>query len=333
MKLSDIGEFGLIERIARDLGRELPEGVTGIGDDCAVIPLHGRKRLLVTTDMLVEGTHFMIGAISPRDLGHKSLAVNLSDIAAMGGHPEWAFVSLAVPPDTPLAFLDGFYSGLAGMAREYGVRVLGGDTTRSLHGLVINITLIGTAEAGRIRYRSGARPGDIVALTGNVGDSAAGLRILLSGLPGDREAARLIRRHNRPEPHIAQGAWLAGRKEVRTMMDVSDGVDSDIRRIMDRSKCGADIHLERLPVSPELIRKAGRMGLDPLELAAAGGEDYCLLVTIDPDGFTRLAKAYEKTTGRPIHPIGSITRSASGLRYFREGRSVSRPSGGFSHFE
>ncbi len=332
MKLSDIGEFGLIDRIGRALGEGLPDGVTGIGDDCAVIPASGTECLLVTTDMLVEGTHFLIGSISPRDLGHKSLAVNLSDIAAMGGRPDWAFVSLAVPPETPLMFLDGFYAGLRALARRNGVAILGGDTTRSPRGLVISITVTGSADRRRIKFRSGARPGDIVALTGNIGDSAAGLRIILSDMPHDLEADRLIRKHNRPEPHLAQGAWLAGRREVGAMMDVSDGLDSDIRRIMERSACGADIHLDKLPVSTSLIRRSAAMGLDPLEIAAAGGEDYCLLVTIKPDGYARVSKGFEKTLGSPLHPIGAVTSASSGLRYFREGRAVGRPAGGFSHF-
>lgn len=332
MKLTDLGEFGLIDRIRRALRTGLPAGVTGIGDDCAVIPASGTGCLLVTTDMLVEGTHFIIGSISPRDLGHKSLAVNLSDIAAMGGRPEWAFVSLAIPPETPLAFLDGFYAGLRALARRNGVGILGGDTTRSPHGLVVSITVIGSADRRSIKFRSGARVGDIVALTDSIGDSAAGLRIILSDSPRDGEADRLIRKHNRPEPPLAQGAWLAGRREVGAMMDVSDGLDSDIKRIMERSACGADIHLEKLPVSPALIRRAGAMGLDPLEIAAAGGEDYCLLVTIKPDGFSKVSKGFEKTLGATLHPIGAITAPSSGLRYFREGRAVPRPAGGFSHF-
>lgn len=333
MKLSKIGEFGLIDRIRRSLKERLPAGMTGIGDDCAVIPAGGGECLLVTTDMLVENTHFLIGRIEPADLGHKSLAVNLSDIAAMGGRPEWAFVSLAVPPETTVEFLDGFYAGMRRLARRHGVGILGGDTTRSGLGLVISVTVTGRADRRRIKYRSGARKGDIIALTGPVGDSAAGLTILLNGRALDRDARYLVRKHNRPEPALAEGRWLASRREVGAMMDVSDGPDSDIRRVMERSGCGADIHLERMPVSLPLCRKAAEWGADPAEIAASGGEDYCLLLTAAPDGFDRLSAGFKKAFGRPLHAVGVITVKKSGLRYFRHGKKTRFRSRGFQHFE
>lgn len=332
MDLSDLGEFGLIDRIGRMMSGRLPSGVTGIGDDCAVIPAGGDRRLLVTTDMLVEGTHFILDRIAPEDLGHKSLAVNLSDIAAMGGRPEWAFISLALPAGTPLGWLKAFYSGLKRLAERTGVRLLGGDTTCSPRGLVINIAVTGIARKDRIKYRSGAHEGDIVFLTDTIGDSAAGLSLVLTGGRLDRDGRYLVRRHNRPEPCLDEGRWLAARHSVGAMMDVSDGLDSDIRRIMDRSGSGARIDLDTVPTSPAMKRKAAAGGFDARELAVAGGEDYCLLATSRPESFPRLAADFKRTFRRPLFPVGTITGPKAGLEYVRNGRPVVITGRGYDHF-
>jgi len=333
LKITAIGEFGFINRINRFLKKRLPPGAAGIGDDCAVIPLTGSKCLLVTTDMLVEGTHFMLPKIKAHDLGHKSLAVNLSDIAAMGGRPEWAFVSLAIPPQTSVEFLDGFYKGMKAIADKYEVGIVGGDTTRSGFGLVINIAVTGSAFKNRIKYRSNAMEGDVIVLTNYVGDSNAGLSTLLNDLALDRDARYLIRKHNRPEPELSEGSWLAARRAVRSMMDVSDGLDSDIRRIMESSGSGAEIYLEKLPVSPPLLRKAKGLCADPLETAAKGGEDYCLLATVDPQLIKRLAADFRREFGRPLYSVGRITGKSSGLRYFKNGQRMKLEGRGFEHFK
>ena len=333
MKLSRIGEFGLIRRFSPRFLRDLPPGVTGIGDDCAILPWSGRRRLLVTTDMLVEGTHFLRAKISARDLGRKSLAVNLSDIAAMGGRPSAAFLSLGIPVDIDVAWLDAFFAGLRELARRERVSLLGGDTTRSSGPLVINVAVLGESTAGRIKLRSGAKPGDAIYVTGSLGDSGAGLRILLAGHARNRDEAALVRSHNRPRAQLAEGAWLAGRAAVTAMMDISDGIDSDLRRIMERSRCGAAVDLDALPISGPLRRTALRRGWEARELAAAGGEDYSLLAAVRSDRTAAVARGFAREFGRPLVRIGAITAARNGLRYFSGGSRTELACRGFDHFK
>jgi thiamine-monophosphate kinase len=330
--LAGLGEFGFIARMARPFLKSLPAGLKGIGDDCAVLPWTKRERLLVTTDMLIEDRHFIRKRITAVDLGYKSLAVNLSDIAAMGGRPRWALLSIGIPTGIELDWLDGFFKGWREAAKPSGVRLVGGDTTKSPDGIVINVVVIGMVRAGREKLRSAALLGDIIAVTGILGDSRAGLCILLGGDARDRDESRLIRMHHRPRPHLEEGEWLASRPGVRAMMDVSDGIDSDLRRILERSNVGADVDLEKLPVSPALIRVACRRHFDPIETAAAGGEDYCLLLTVERRTFDKVSAAFERRFGRPLSAIGTICPRGHGLRYFLNSRPVRFKSRGFDHF-
>lgn len=337
MKMREIGEFGLIARFGPRFGSGLPPGTVGIGDDCAVLPRPGDRSLLVTKDMLIEDVHFLRRRIPPADLGWKALAVNLSDVAAMGGEAESAYLALGIPADVEVEWLDAFFDGLAELADAEGVRLLGGDTTRSPVRLVVDVTVLGSAPPERIRYRSAARPGDVVCVTGPLGDSGGGLRLLLeeSGDPaaaGD-DAARLVAAHHRPRPQLAEGAWLAGRPAVRALMDVSDGIDSDLRRIMERSACGAEVDLDRLPLSDALRRTAAARGWDALELAAAAGEDYCLMLSADPAGVAALAADFAAAFGRPLRPVGTIHDRPGELAYTRGGRPAGLGRRGFDHFD
>jgi thiamine-monophosphate kinase len=330
MNISSIGEFELIRRFSAPFQKSLPGGTTGIGDDCAVIPWKDGRSLLVTTDMLVEEIHFLREGIPPRDPGYKSLAVNLSDIAAMGGAPESAYLSVGLPGEIALDWIDEFFFGMRELADEEGVFLLGGDTTRSPAPLIINVVVIGTVRSARVKHRSDARMGDTVCVTGQLGDSGAGLRILIEKTPMDDDASHLLRRHYRPRAHVGEGSWLGAREEVHAMMDVSDGIDSDIRRIMERSQCGAKIHLDRLPLSRQLEHFAGRCGWDPVEIAATGGEDYCLLATVDSAGWADVAAGFEEAFGRPLTAIGSVTES--GLSYMRGDEPAELGKKGFNHF-
>lgn len=300
MKMQQLGEFGLIDRIRKMTSVPDPSWV-GIGDDCAVIPLSPEtggapaSDLLVSTDMLVEGTHFLMEDISPRQLGWKSAAVNISDIAAMGGKPIATFLSLALPKTLPEQWMQEFMEGYNGISEKYGAALLGGDTTCSPDRICINVTVLGTCPRGKAKLRSAARPGDLVCVTGTLGDSAAGLRLILGGQKG--AAPRLMDRHYTPTPRVEEGLALSCLPGVHAMMDISDGVGSDLRHILDESGVGARIDTGKLPISKELQALCSEKGWDPKELALSGGEDYELLFTMDP----------QETSDIPYTVIGEIT--------------------------
>ncbi len=332
MKLKDIGEFGFIDRFSAQFLKNLPENVIGIGDDCAVLALNKQESMLVTTDMLIEESHFLRNKISATDLGNKSLAVNLSDIAAMGGEPANAFLSLGIPREIDLEWLDLFFKGFEDLARQNNTDLLGGDTTRSLKHLVINVVVTGKIKTTRIKLRSDAQIGDDVFLTGCIGNSGAGLKILLEDRPMDSHSEFLVREHNRPRAHISEGKWLAGHQSVHAMIDVSDGIDSDLQRIMEKSNCGADIHLNTLPVSDQLQIICNKYKWNPLEIAATGGEDYCLLCTVDCDESEKIASQFETRFGRKLYKIGTITNRIHDLRYFYNQECIALKEKGFDHF-
>ena len=332
MKIRELGEFGFIDHFAPSFVRALPDGVLGIGDDCSVEEVGGGRARLLTTDLLVEDVHFLRARIPPEDLGWKALAVNLSDIAAMGGEPGAAYLSLAVPADMELDWLDRFFAGLRELAERSRTHLLGGDTTGSPGPLVINIAVTGEMLLDRVKYRSDARPGDVICVTGCLGDSGAGLRVLLDGLPDRGDEGVVLKRHHRPRPHLEEGAWLAAREGVRAMLDVSDGVDSDLHRIMERSECGARVDVGALPVSDELRRLGEARGWDTVELAAAAGEDYCLLATVAADAWVAVAAGFAGAFSQPLHRIGEIVAAAAGLSYELDGESVLLSRRGYDHF-
>ena len=274
------GEFGLIEWI-RGLF-PVPDGVLGIGDDCAVIPQRDGLETLVTTDMLVEGSHFLLEDIDPYSLGWKSAAVNLSDIAGMGGKPVGTFLSVALPKSLDDSFLEGFFRGYKDLSDRFACPLLGGDTTASPDRMCINVTVLGSCAAGRSRKRSAAQPGDLVCVTGPLGDSAAGLKVILDKVERSEEETILRERHYRPLPRVEEGMKLAGTPGVNAMMDISDGIGSDLRHILEESGKGARVDVRSLPLSAELRTVCARRAWDPVVLALDGGEDYELLFTCHP---------------------------------------------------
>lgn len=327
MSISKLGEFGLIEKINKMFQSRLPTGLVGIGDDCAVIPQDKNKSTLISTDLLIENIHFLRERISPQDLGYKSIAVNLSDIAAMGGRPKYVFISMAMSADTNYAWLNKYLHAVKSILEKYNVLLLGGDTTGSKHDLMISVTVVGEAHAKKIKYRSGAKPGDIICVTRNLGDSAAGLFCIKHRI----NAKVLINSHYRPIPEIEAGLFLAEQSGVHAMIDVSDGINSDLRRIMNSSHCGAVINLEFLPISRELAKLAKQRKFNAFDMAAVGGEDYCLLTTIASSAFKAIAVRFQNKFNRPLIPIGRITDGYK-LEYFSRGRPISLKMQGFSHF-
>jgi thiamine-monophosphate kinase len=333
MKLSEIGEFGFIERFSERF-RDLEMANTkGIGDDCAIMPLDEEYEQVVTTDLLVEEIHFLKASITPFALGHKSLAVNLSDIAAMGATAVGSFLSLAIPEGTSVEYLDAFMEGYYQLSKKFGVALLGGDTTRSPDRLVINVCVIGRAPKGGSRLRSMAKPDDVVAVTGHLGNSGGGLRMILEKLEGDAIAQRLLEAHNLPQPALEEGRWLAGQAGVHAMMDLSDGMVSDLRHILKSSAVSATIEVDKLPVSEALHSTAQKFGWNPLELAASGGEDYELLVTVAKTDWAKTQLGFQEKFGKPLYPVGQISSGAPHITWLNQGKEVDYSKSGFNHFK
>ena len=316
MDIKELGEFGLIGRIRAAAG-QAPASIVGIGDDCAVLPQAGGLETLVTTDMLLEGSHFLRADIPARLLGWKSAAVNFSDIAAMGGRPVGTFLSLGLPKGLSVEWMDGFIAGYKECSDFCQAPLLGGDTTTSQDGICINVTVVGECERGRSRKRGDAVAGDLVCVTGPLGDSGGGLQVILQGKPRDAAAEALVARHYRPTPRIREGLALAATPGVHAMMDISDGIASDLRHILKASGAGAEIRTADIPLSDELRQVCARQGWDALDLALTGGEDYELLFTMAPG--TEPSVPYyvigRVTEGRDLVWIGS-DRDYLGFRHF-----------------
>lgn len=337
-----MNEFDFIERIrsraeSRGAASEL---VRGIGDDAAVIKQFTGRDTLITSDLLVEDIDFRRETTSARSLGHKALAVSLSDIAAMGARPRWALIALGVPPDIwSRDFVDNFYDGFLSLADRYDVRVIGGDVSRTHEKIVIDSIVMGECAAGQSILRSGAKPGDHVFVTGSLGGSAAALRLLERGLHlkndhADNEESdsieQLLMRHLRPEPRVGWGLVLGEEGLATAMIDISDGLSSDLHHLSRESKVGATIELARLPVDPKLAIICGRRALDPLMLALHGGEDFELLFTVAPENVTRLPA---KVDGVGLTRIGRMSESVTEVVVAEAGRVWVLEPGGWQHFK
>jgi thiamine-monophosphate kinase len=331
--IEDMGEFGFIRSIMKDCLHSPEEVIQGIGDDCAVVDLHGGKVLLFTTDLLMEDRHFLKEKTSPFELGWKAIAVNLSDIAAMGGRARHAFVSLAIPSHTKAVFLSGLYDGMKEMCRRYGVNLLGGDTSSSPGGLFINVAVMGEMAAEEVLYRKGASPGDLIYVTGSLGGSAAGLKLLTGELSCSEEIGNvLVALHNRPEPRLAAGRLIAESRTASAMIDVSDGLLADLRHICEAGHGGARIFMEDLPVSGELASLCRGQGMDPRELALHGGEDYELLFTVPRKNRQIIEGMMEDRRACSFTLIGEMTKG-KGLRVvIGDGTEEERTGKGFDHF-
>jgi len=332
MKLDEIGEFGFIDRIA-PLGNIRSQGVVkGIGDDCAVIALDGPDHLLVTTDLLVERVHFLKSWGTPEQIGAKALAANLSDIAACGGIPRDAFISIAVPPDVDVEWLDAMYRGMSDLARAHRVNLLGGDTTASRTDLVINIALTGLVRPEEVLLRHTARAGDVIVLTGPTGESGAGCEILLGNLQTSEQiASRLMRAHLEPRPHVEEGRLLATSGSCTAAIDVSDGLSSDLGHLCADSHLGAILYEERIPVSETLIAAGAAMGRDPLDWVFNGGEDYVLLAAVKADSLEKLSWLFQHA-GAMLLPIGEFTSAGNMVLKRIDGSAENLTRGGWDHF-
>ena len=336
MKLSEIGEFGFIERLSKKFTDISTSGKKGIGDDCAILPMDERYDLVVTTDLLVEDIHFLRNKTTSYDLGYKSLAVNLSDIAAMGANPVASFLSIAIPSDLDVEYLDGFIEGYKDLSQKYEVDLLGGDTTKSPEKLTINVCVMGKVEKGKARQRSSAQPGDIIAVTGPLGDSGGGLKILLENIhPRDASYDQLLQWHHRPEPAIKEGRKLTSFPGIGAMMDISDGLASDLQHILKASECEAVIDLSKIPISDELKHVSAEQKWNAVEIAVTAGEDYRLLLSINPSSFEELASQYNQEFSLPLSPIGYIKKgdNPGKINWTEKGKPINFSGQGFNHFK
>lgn len=295
-----------------------------VGDDCAVLPLDDKHDMVVSADMLVENVDFRLEWTAPQMLGHKSLAVSLSDIAAMGAIPQWAMVSIAVPERLWAdGFVDEFYQGWMSLARKYNVELIGGDISRSPEHLVIDSIAGGRVEKGRAIFRSGSRPGDAIFVTGMIGGSAGGLEMLLNGEDPSNIPSKLLKRLREPIPQVVSANSLQKHGIVSAMIDLSDGLSSDLDHLCEASGVGARIDAGRLPVDSEL---SGHFSAEEcIDLALNGGEDFELLFTSSEIEFTGLEDL-------PLTRIGEITSNV-GLIELVEGHTIRKlEPRGYRHF-
>lgn len=317
-----VNEFDLIRSYFKELAPTAPGVLAGIGDDCALLQAAGGEALAVTTDTLISGRHFP-ERTAAFDIGWKALAVNLSDLAAAGAEPRWFTLALTLPA-VDAEWLKGFAEGLGTLARQQRIALVGGDTTRG--SLSITITAMGVVPAAQALNRRGARAGDVVCVTGTLGDAAAGLRILKSTHSDTGTDARyLIDRLNRPQPRVAAGIALRG--IAHAAIDLSDGLAGDLRHVLDASGVGADIWLERLPTSPALMRAAADR--ERWSLQTAGGDDYELCVCLPPGAVAPARTALDV----PLTEIGRID-GRGGLRLLDvSGGCVEGLTAGYLHFQ
>ena len=328
--LREIGEFGLIAKIRNWMDAPRADVVQGIGDDVAVVEM-GEKVLLITTDILIEDIHFERSWTDPYRLGEKALAVNLSDIAAMGGIPKHFLISLGLPKTLPFSFVSLFYRGLKKMANRFQVDLIGGDTSLSQK-IIINICLIGEGKKGNLLFRNGAKVGDDLYVSGTLGDAALGLKILRDK-GAKRKSKGLIDRHLSPNPRIELGQALGKKQIASAMIDVSDGLLSDTLHIMEESKVGARIWENYIPLSSLYRRWVRTYSKDPYRIALSGGENYELLFTASPKRKTAIL-SLARSLNVPITRVGEILPEKEGVRLIRkEGEKILPHRVGFDHFK
>src|ERR1041384_1760282 len=338
-KRSNKSEFDFIDALRQRAGAAGHSLVAGIGDDAAVVRSTAGKETVITADLLVEDIDFRRTTTPPFLLGHKALAVSLSDIAAMGARPLWSMVSIGVPEEVwQTDFVERLYDGLLDLANHYGVQLIGGDTSRTNERIVIDSIVSGECAAGMAVMRSGARAGDQVFVTGSLGAAAAGLRLIERGAHlaeqnlADDDSQKLdhiLLRQLRPDPRVGWGIVLGEERLATSMIDLSDGLSSDLNRLCAAGNVGALIDSALLPIDNYVTELFGRRALDPLQLALHGGEDFELLFSVKPEDVPRLPR---RVDGVEIKRIGQITAVHEGVKITEGTRIWELRPGGWKHF-
>ena len=343
MKISRLGEFGLIHAIRKLSFRRSDDVVIGIGDDAAALRSSPASLLLATTDMLIEGVHFDLSYTDFYSLGWKSAAVNLSDIAAMGGVPRFCLTSLAIPSRISVEQISEFYRGFNALVRTHKTILAGGDTCSSRSGLVISVTVLGEAKKRTVLPRSGARRGDKIFVTGTLGDSAAGMEVLQvrnaggntlrnksskTRNPKSPPIAKLVEKHLKPVPRVEWGRKIALAACASAMIDISDGLSSDLAHLCEESGVGAYLFSDDIPLSESLLKSSGQLSKPPLHYALSGGEDYELLFTVPPARMKTLESLHI-----PVTEIGIITTGNKIYLVDKAGGKTSLRPTGYNHFK
>ena len=334
MRISEFGgEQAVISLIAEKYGCRPPGSLLrGIGDDAALIQISADRALIVTTDLLIENTHFRRDLIDPYSLGWKSVAVNISDIAAMAGDPTYTFCSVAFD-DVDISYIESLYEGMRDCADAYATHIAGGDTNVSRDRWVISVTQLGEVPPARAVLRSGAQPGDLLLVTGSLGDSKAGLELLFKyGLETAAELnPRAVEAHLRPKPRVGEAIAAAVAGRVHALMDISDGLAADLPKLCAASGVGAIVAAESLPISNALTAAAQQLDCEALQLALQGGEDYELLLAVPESDADIIRAAVSSSTGTQVTIIGSITAGPDVLAEMPDGTRAPL-SGGWEHF-
>lgn len=330
--MSPTGEFDFLARLRRQVKQQsTPRALlSGIGDDAAVFHVPANCDTLISTDLLVEEIDFRLDWITPSQLGHKALAVSLSDIAAMGGRPRWSLVSLGLPAKLwRTRFKEQFYRGYLSLAEQFGVTLIGGDLSRTPQKVVVDSIVLGETARGRSIKRSGAQAGDAIFVTGSLGGSAAGLKLLAERKSFQKKGAAyqaLIAKHLLPAPRVDWGLLLGKHNFASAMIDLSDGISSDIHHLCLESGVGARIDASALPLHPNLSLVAQNQDVS---LALDGGEDYELLFTVRPRQVSRLPAQLK---GVPVTRIGEITDKSMGVKIKVRGKWKTIKAAGYRHF-
>ncbi|MDR7485559.1 MAG: thiamine-phosphate kinase [Armatimonadota bacterium] len=351
-RVADVGELALLARIDARIGPASGDVVIGVGDDTAALRWPAGRLVLMTTDALVEDVHFRRATGEPADVGWKALAINASDIAAMGGTPTHAVVSLMLPGDLDVDWVDDLYEGLLEMARGAGIALVGGNLAQA-PAIIVDVALLGEVDPQVVVRRSGARPGDLVVVTGTLGRAAAGLLALEGGgnaglgarpraapgavapggaVPGGTALEWVLAAQRRPRPRLAEGRALAASRVVRAMIDLSDGLALDLWRVCEASGVGVRLDGDRLPVDASAAEIAGAAGRDPLDVALFGGEDYELLFAVAPQDADRALRLLSEEVGTPGTVIGTFVPASAGRTIVVGGRPRPLEPGGWTHF-
>jgi thiamine-monophosphate kinase len=309
MDIGGIGEFSLIASIRRRMeGRYPPEVARGIGDDCAVLQPQGHMEWVITTDTQVEDVHFRRAWLTPYQIGWRSMAVNLSDIAAMGAQPFGALAALAMPTATEAEFFDQLLDGLCDLGLRFNCPLIGGNLARDPTHLSLTLTVLGHVPLGASVLRGGARPGDEIWVSGQLGGSAVGLRTLLHTLPlADAVCTALRQRYTQPQPRVREAIFLRASGCLTSMIDLSDGLAGDLGHLCEESGVGARIVAEALPLQAGVREVAAALGEDPIELALRGGEDFELCYTALPGAVTPLVDEFRAQFGIDLTRVGIMT--------------------------